>query len=245
MPSTLARQLADLDRAAAHVVARFGDGPPFAGRIAVLPSAFNPPTLAHLQLLETGREAPGVAGVGALLSTRNVDKGLHGATLAQRVEMLLSLARPGRLAVLATNAARLADQGGALRETFAGVEFDFIVGYDTLVRLFDASYYTDMQAELERFFANHRVIATNRAEHGVDEVERFLGADATATRFADRVLVREIDDHPASLSSTAARNDAAAGVDHPHLPRPVADYIRRHGLYRQPGADSPAARAGP
>lgn len=241
MPSAISYQLANLDRGAGHAVLRFDGGPPLTGRVAVLPSAFNPPTLAHLHLLETGLDVPGVGSAAALLSTRNVDKALHGATLAQRIEMLLLLARPGRLAVLATNAARLADQGDALRETFAGVEFDFIVGYDTLVRLFEERYYTDMPAELHRFFGSHRVIATNRAQHTVDEVERFLRSDATARLFADRVLVREIDGHPASLSSTAARSDAAAGVDHPHLPRQVADYIRRHGLYRQPGADSSAA----
>lgn len=211
---------------------RFDGGPPFVSRIAVLPAAYNPPTLAHSNLLELGRSEPGVSASAALLSTRNVDKGVHGATLAQRIQMLLTLHAANGIAVLATNRARLVDQSRALRVAFPGVGFDFVVGYDTLVRVFDERYYDDMAAELAPFFAEHRLVATNRAEHSVAEVERFLQAHPLARQHRDRILVRQIDEHPASLSSSAARADAAAGMDSTHLPPPVAAYIREHGLYR-------------
>jgi nicotinic acid mononucleotide adenylyltransferase len=224
---------------------RFDDGPPLSGRVAVLPAAFNPPTLAHAHLLALAAREPDVDGAGALLTTRNVDKDLHGATFEQRLEMLLALAATQPLAVLATNQARLADQSLALVRSLPGVTFDFVVGYDTLVRLFDDRYYTDMSAELAPFFARHRLIATNRAQHSVAEVERFVRAHPQAAKHADRILIRAIDDAPASYSSTASRDHAATGADLAQLPPPVAEYIRSNQLYRSTAAqvDSPSPGA--
>ena len=123
---------------------------------------------------------------------------------------------------------------------FPGLAFDFVVGYDTLIRLFDARYYTDMPAELAAFFAHHRVIAANRAEATVVEVEEFVAREAMA--FAHRIVVHEIPPGPASLSSTHARSlsqawEAAADEIVTQVVSPaVADYISEHGLY---GAASP------
>ena len=117
---------------------------------------FNPPTLAHKHLLESARairelanppspategsreRGPGSEGLIALLTTKNVDKGLHGASLADRIGMLLALESelPG-LAVVASNQARIIDQAEALTRSFAGLEsLAFVVGFDTLERLF-------------------------------------------------------------------------------------------------------------
>ncbi len=205
--------------------------------MAVLPAAFNPPTLAHAHLLALAAGEPGIDLAAVLLTTRNVDKDLHGATLAQRVEMLLALAAAQPLAVLAANQARLADQSLALTTCFPGVEFDFVVGYDTLVRLFDERYYADMTAELAPFFARHRLIATNRSHHTIDELRLFVESHPLAQACATRILIRQLDDEPASYSSTAARNHAASGDDLPQVPPPVARYIQTHRLYRAKAED--------
>jgi len=231
---TIAARLDELERARSAAVARFDPGPPFAGRVAVLPSAFNPPTIAHMELLEIARVVDGIHSVAALLTTKNVDKGLHGASLGHRIGMLLALSGDGaRYAVLAANMARIADQGRGLRETYPGAEFDFVVGYDTLVRLFDSRYYLDMGADLDDFFARHRVIAANRGEATVAAVEAFLERNREASRRRDRVIVRELREGPASLSSTAAREAAARGEGHPAVAGAVAAYISRHRLYRE------------
>jgi len=223
--------LRDLDASSSPAIVRFDAGPEPAGRVAVLPSAFNPPTWAHLHLLDVGLSVEGVTSSAALLTTRNVAKEVFGAGLADRVAMLLAVQqqRPA-LAILATNVARLIDQAAALRAWRPAVDFDLIVGYDTLVRLFDAHYYADMPSELRPFFERHRVIATNRGQHGVDAVAAFLRRP-DARPFAPAILVRELDDHPASLSSTAARDDVARGEHPSALPPEVVDYIRAHGLY--------------
>ncbi|MBI2766438.1 MAG: hypothetical protein HYX53_11090 [Chloroflexi bacterium] len=229
--SDIAERLAELAESPGFSVARFDDGDPFAGRVAVLPSAYNPPTRAHTSLLEVGAATEGVSAAAALLSTTNVDKQLFGAPLSHRVGMLLAArsAEPG-LAVLSTNAARFADQAEALRIQYGRVEFDFIAGFDTLVRIFDERYYQDMPATLDRFFAAHRLIATNRAQATIDAVREFV--DQPRVRpYRARIIVRELDPHPASLSSTQARQHAERG-DHPPAVLPaVAAYIREHGLY--------------
>ncbi|MGE5596271.1 MAG: hypothetical protein ACM3S1_09575 [Hyphomicrobiales bacterium] len=237
----IAARLSALDDRPEPAVIRFDDSSGFRGRVAVLPSAFNPPTIAHLGLLELAATVPGIGACAAMLSTRNVDKGLHGASLADRVGMLLEVRRdePG-LAVLATNAARIADQARALRESFSGADFDMVLGYDTLVRLFDARYYDDMHAALGDLFAHHRVITTNRGEAGLPHVEAFLARPEVAP-FREGIVVRELDPHRAALSSTAVRVAAGNGEEHAAVPPPVAAYIRERGLYREQ-APSTASR---
>lgn len=220
-----------LDSAPEFAVARFDDAHPLTGRVAVLPSAFNPPTLAHLHLLERALCVAGVTGAAAMLSTKNVAKGVVGATLTQRVEMLLAARDEAPwMAVLAANAARLVDQAAALASAFPGVEADFVVGFDTLVRLFDPIYYEEMDAELEPFFAHHRVIAVNRGTTTIGDVDMFVSR--SAARFRERVLSIEIAEHPASVSSTAAREAAASGRSPAEVPASVRSYIQSRDLYR-------------
>ncbi len=218
----------------------------FLPRVAVLPSAFNPPTRAHLHLLEVACSVEDIGMAAALLSTRNVDKGLYGATIPHRVGMLLSLHehRPD-IAVLASNAARIIDQAVSLRVRNPGVGFDFIVGFDTLVRVFDPRYYGEgdrapsdsdrlkaMAAELEPFFKDHRLIAANRGEESIQDVHRYLETPIVRD-FADRIVLREIDPEPAKLSSSQQREALESGDDPAGLAPGVREYIERQRLYRE------------
>ena len=231
MPIRLPRLIRSVESAPGPVAVRCDDGAPLRGPVTVLPSAFNPPTRAHVHLLKAAADAL-EATPAALLTTKNVAKESHGANHVQRVEMLLAARRsvPG-LVVLASNQARIVDQAAVLSAAFPLAEFAMVVGYDTLVRLFDPVYYRDMEAELAPFFAAHRVVAANRAEHGVDEVEGYIRQLPAA--FRARIVALEIDDDHAALSSTAARGHAAEGVESDVLPSEVAEYVRRHGLYRE------------
>jgi len=216
---------------------RFDDGPPLVGRHAVLSSAFNPPTVAHLRMLALAEALPHINGTAALLTTVNVDKGLYGASLEHRVAMLLAAREEHpRLAVLATNVPRFVDQAAALNAAFPRAAFDFVVGHDTLVRIFDPRYYTDMRAELATFFAGHRLIATNRGLAGIDEVLATVGRHEAA-RFAHRITVLELDAEAAVISSSAARHALAADNHSPELPASVRRYVAHHSLYRE--ADRP------
>ncbi len=239
MEAAIGERLAALERSHAPAAARFDAPDAPRGRWVVLPSAFNPPTLAHLRLLELARAAAGAEWGAALLTTRNVDKGVEGAPLAERVGMLLA-ARASRpaLAVLAANRARIADQAEALAAAFPDAAFDFALGHDTLTRLFEARYYeggaAGMARALERFFARHRVVAANRGGAGAAEVADWAAANAGP--FADRILVAALDERHARISSSAVRARLAAGGDaRADLPDEVAERIRARGLYAPDG----------
>ena len=211
---------------------RFDDGPSLRGRVAVLPASFNPPTAAHVELLRASCSVAGVESAAAMLTTRNVDKRIFGAPLPDRVAMLLEIQRAnGDIAVLACNQARLTDQAPPLRDLIGGDHVDFIVGYDTLTRIFDDSYYEHMPVELDRFFTRHRLIAANRGEATVEAITEYLNTEPVRT-FAERIEVIELPPEAASLSSTRARDALTAADDPEGVPAQVRDYIERRGLYR-------------
>ncbi len=225
LPQIEAR-LAALGQPGQPRVARFDRGAELAGRVVVLPSAFNPPTLGHRALLDAVEDRQRAA----LLSTRNVDKGFEGAALAHRVGMLLAVAAKRSLAVLATCEARIADQATALRQAHPGVRFDFLLGFDTLTRFFDSGYYVDMGSELAAFFAQSGLLAANRGEVGLEEVAEWLRVCEAAAPYLDRIELVELEPHEASLSSTASREAVRRGKEE-GLPAEVAAYIESQGLY--------------
>jgi len=224
-------RLERLDAVAHPAAERFDSTSAFVGRIAVLPSAYNPPTLAHVELLRAAVSSDHCDAAAALLTTRNVDKGLHGAQLPDRVGMLLALhAEWPALAVAVSNQARIIDQAAALTAAFPAANFDFVVGFDTLERIFAARYYTDMELELKPFFEQHRVFAANRGAVGTEDVSAWI--EQNAGRFAHAIRVLPLDAFPASLSSTQVRDGVAGGVPDVAVTPAVRRYIEERGLYR-------------
>jgi len=228
----LAEALARLEAEPAPAALRFDATAPLAGPVAFLPAAFNPPTIAHLRLLERAARAV-AAAPAAVLTTRNVDKGITGAPLPDRVQMLLAARRDGHdVAILAANAARIIDQVAALERSFPGVDPTPVVGFDTLVRLFDPRYYTSMSAELDPFFERRRVIAANRGPHALEAVAEWLHRHAPD--YADRVILVELEADLAVISSTQARELAAAGQLPDLVPPSVRAILAERRYYAGP-----------
>jgi nicotinic acid mononucleotide adenylyltransferase len=227
----IARTLGLLAATDSHNVERVDGGPPLESRIAVLPASFNPPTIAHVELLARARDVSGVASSAALLTTRNVDKGPSGASYADRVGMLLSLGLP-KTGILVSNAARIADQAAALRATYPADSFDFVVGYDTLIRLFDRRYYDgDMEETLAGYFAHHRLIAATRGTFDLDAIEQYLATHQDVSSHARQVVPLDIHDDLSHVSSSSVR-EAVGGDTVADVPLPVHRYIVEKGLYR-------------
>lgn len=232
----IAATLDGLESAPPGSVHRFDHGPAFRGCVAFLPSAYNPPTLAHLHLIETALAVEEVDTTAAVLTTRNVAKGVYGAAFAHRVGMLLSLQDDyPELAVLAANSARILDQAAALESAYPAASFTPILGFDTLERLFDPRYYDDMEGELDAFFATHRVIATNRGGLSARDVHAWV--ETHAARFKAHIIVRELGAYPASLSSTDVRASIRGGYQPTDVAPAVLDYIEQHALYRDASGD--------
>lgn len=203
-------------------------------RLGVFSASFNPLTRAHVRMLEQATGERALAEVMLVLDRVNVDKReILGASLAERLWMLKRFAagRP-RLSVAASSHGRFVDKAKALRRVYPeGTAIYFIVGFDTLVRVFDPKYYTDPEAELGELFGHSQFIVANRGEASVADVQRWLERPACRP-FAARIHVMELDPFHAHISSTQIRAQIERGQPFAELvPPDIVPLIPKTGLY--------------
>ena len=233
----LRRMMADLHPAGpprARIVQRApGNMGASAGCLGVLDASFNPMTLAHHGMVEKARRTCGLNEVLLMLSRSNVDKKVFGADLGQRLAMLLAYAE-GRsdISVAGCSHARFIDKAEALRALYVhGTRFYFIVGYDTLQRLFDPGYYADMQEDLHPLFETSRIVAANRGCHGLEHM-RTLMERPECRPFTDRVDFIHLAERYTRISSTQVRQRRRRGEPIRDLVLgEVAEAIEAMGLY--------------
>ena len=206
-------------------------------RLGIFSGSFNPLTVAHVKMIEEAQAQSDLEEILLLLAKANVDKGVFGFSLADRLLMLKRYAI-GRndFSVAACSHGRYVEKMKALKMVYPPrTAYSFIVGYDTLVRIFDSRYYTDIHAELEPFFNQCRFIAANRKEHNVDAIEQFL-AEPEHKRYASNVDVIELPDFYAEVSSTAIRDHILRGDSINHLvPETIGEYIKATKVHSQNG----------
>lgn len=183
-------------------------------------------------MAEIAQERFALDEVAFELAKANVDKSITGAPLHERLMMLRRLvAGRERFSVVATSHGRFLDKTRAFRRLFPAVELFFIVGFDTLVRVFDPKYYADRDAELAELFAQSRFLCANRGETSVRDVNAWIEHPENR-RFADAVLTMELDVFTAAVSSTRAREELSRLGVSADVPPAVLEYIRERQLYR-------------
>jgi len=207
---------------------------PRTASLAVLPGAYNPPTLAHVALAE-GARAHGFDAVLFSLGTVTVDKPESGLRLEERIELLVEIARESNLGVLLVNRGLYAEQAEALRLSLQGVErLAFVIGMDKVAQIFDSRYYADPDRALCALFEHAELLVAARGALDRAALERLL-EEPPARRFADRIGWLELDPRVRDVSSSAVRDrivrgDAAAEW----LPPAVDRYLRgRAELFRK------------
>ncbi|KAF7773557.1 hypothetical protein Agabi119p4_5724 [Agaricus bisporus var. burnettii] len=205
-------------------------GSPRLLRISVLDASFNPPTLAHLALLNAPRppENGDYDAKLLLLSVRNADKSLKptDATYIQRLEMmhLLSQRVQPNVAIGVINEPTFVGKSTLLLDFLRShlkslrgendikLELSFILGLDTLERLIAPRYYpseAEMLNALRRFLSpaeeNSLVVCARRNQPATATSDDKL---KLAKEFIDsgRVLMINIGDDESTYSSTAVRN---------------------------------------
>jgi nicotinamide-nucleotide adenylyltransferase len=189
------------------------------GTLLCLSASFNPVTLAHLRLIEAAARVAPPDEVLLLLSVANVDKAVSGLPLAERLRLLLALAerRPAFSVALASHG-RFVDKLAAIQAAYPEhVQPVFLLGFDTLVRLFEPRYYADRAVALARLFTGCRCLAANRAPHPPGALTAFLARPDVAP-YADRIGVLQLPDDVAAVSATDIRARLARG-------EPVADLV--------------------
>lgn len=213
------------------------------GHLAILDSSFNPPTAAHHAIASSsfpahpGCERPGYTARLLLYSPRNADKvpGSSDASTEQRSAMMRLLAERMSGAGRETGAALLplptfAQKADALAAHFPDAHLTFLVGTDTLTRVFDPKYYDDMDTALAHLFERAHLVCCAR---GAD-ADAVLAAHPKIRDWARAGNVRFID-AVGEVSSTQIRRAVQAGdwETAQRLCAPgVGEYVRKEGLYR-------------
>ena len=182
------------------------------GILLCLSASFNPLTVAHLALVEAGSRLAPPDETLLLLAQANVDKPVVGFPLADRLALLARYAagRP-TVSVAAASHGRFVDKAAAIRPHYPETtRLLFVLGFDTLVRLFDPKYYTAMERDLSRLFAAAEIVAANREPSPPAAVAAFL--DRPEVRpFRERIHPIRLPARLAAVSATAVRERLARG----------------------------------
>ncbi|KAJ7592934.1 Nucleotidylyl transferase [Mycena floridula] len=199
-------------------------------RIGVLDSSFNPPTKAHLALVNHSLEYEAKL---LLLSVRNADKSLKptDATYEQRSRMMVELVsdvKDDNVAVALIDEPGFVGKSRILqdflkariREQDIHPRLVFLLGFDTLERLFAPRYYGDsketMYSALLQFFSvdQSRVVCASRSGSSetdvMTEIHEFLAKQSLPS---DCVSLIDIGEEASRMSSTAVRDSIAKGTD--------------------------------
>ncbi len=182
------------------------------GTLLCLSASFNPLTTAHVWLIqEAGRLVP-PDEVLLVLAKANVDKEVTGFPLERRLLLLRRFAegRPNFSAAAASHG-RFVDKAEAIRLHYPeNTHLTFILGFDTLVRLFDAKYYSDCADALAALFGKSDFIVANRAPEPPEAVQSFLGRPEVVP-YAGRIQVIPLPADIAAISATEVRARLARG----------------------------------
>lgn len=204
------------------------------GSLVVMDASFNPMTVAHEAMLYRASESCRADEALLMLSHANVDKPVYGASLAQRLAMLDHYAEPyPNISVIGCSHARFVDKATALRPLYPeSTGLHFVVGYDTLLRLFDPRYYSNLRDELAALFRGAHIIAANRDNIDPDALQR-LSKGPEFAAFSDKIRFIRLDSAHSRISSTEVRALRESGAPVGHLvPSRIADAIAALDLYR-------------
>jgi nicotinate (nicotinamide) nucleotide adenylyltransferase len=214
---------------------------PAGGRLGVFASSFNPPTIAHVELIRQATEAFSLDETLALAGQANADKVSYECSLEDRVAMMeLAFADDARTSIGLSSHAFYVDMIEALRRVYMSqTDLHFIVGFDTFERVLDPKdkyakrFYREFSsrvAALEYLFAQSSFIVAARAGTGFDSVRLLVAREPVVPR--DRVLYLDFPPDLGELSATEVRNRCRAGESIKGLvPAAVEQFIQKHKLY--------------
>jgi nicotinamide-nucleotide adenylyltransferase len=232
------RLLDELDPQAKPQACLVPGSPRPGGNIIVFPGSFNPPTNAHLAMLqqarEFGRERGGM-GVYAAISKRTTDKeAVERPLLVDRIVLLETVLHNHvpSMGILLFNRGLYVEQAEAIRAQFSEVkQLYFLLGFDKIVQIFDPHYYQDRDKALRELFALAEILVAPRAEAGPAELGKLLAQPDNAP-FASHVHSLPLDTTYRNISSSRIRQGATSHEQ--DVPPEALNFIRETGAYDLP-----------
>lgn len=197
-------------------------------KLGIFSGSFNPLTIAHIRLVEEACKQYHLDEILLLLAKSNVDKDVYGLPLAGRMLILKLYAETQpNISIGVSSHGRYIDKVSALKLIYpTQTDFTFIVGYDTLVRIFDPKYYQNLHEELQHLFSQCRFIAANREEADINAIQQFLSRTSIQA-YRQHVDYLLLPDDYAEISSSDVRRRIEDGERISHLVPPiVAEFLR-------------------
>jgi len=190
-------------------------------RLGILSAAFNPVTVAHLEMARQARREYRLDEVLFLLPLRLPHKEYTGASLPQRLEMLrAALAAEPQFSIGSTDRGLFLDIARECRPAYGSqAEFFFLCGRDAAERIAAWDYGEEIPfgEQLQQF----QMLVAPRE-----------GPYLPPREWAGRIHALSVSPGIAAVSSSMVRGAIAAGKAWAHLvPAGAAAIIRRDGLY--------------
>jgi len=202
-------------------------------RLGVFSGSFNPPTIAHVKLCRHAQKHLQLHEILLLLAIVNVDKTQFDFSLEERAQMMAALTREHESwsAALCSHG-RFVEKARAVSSAYPPkTEVWFIVGFDTLVRIFEPRFYPDapMHEVLKQFFGLAQLAVFPRGNADEETVKEFLRSPE-ASPFSDRITVLPSEPSLRWVSSTAVRQKLRSGERVDELvPPAVLKFLRSLG----------------
>jgi nicotinamide-nucleotide adenylyltransferase len=218
-----------------HLVSRsrgVAEKPP--KEVGIFPSSFNPVTKGHMAILRGSPKIKAFQELVLVLDTQAMDKEIFGATLVDRLLMLRVLFEDHRLFSLGvSNRGLFLTKLELLREMYPeGTNITFIVGFDTLTRVFDPEYYEEPEGTLDRLFAACTFMVANRGDRGKEALRRLM-TSGDNRRFMGQVHFFQVPNRLAQISSSRVRQRVREGKAFARLvPGKVREFIEKVRLYQ-------------
>jgi len=210
------------------------------GTIIVFPGSFNPPTNAHLALLEqaqlyahTHLSAP--THLYAAISKHIVDKEhVERPLLLDRILLLQTVLQHHLpdTGILLFNRGLYVEQAEAVYASFPTVKkLFFLMGFDKIVQILDPHYYDDRDVALRELFKLAKLLVAPRGEAHANTLAELLNQPQNQP-FASYIHTLPFDPAYRDISSTNIRQQSDRYTD--DIPQEVQQFVQETHAYELP-----------
>ena len=216
------------------------------GNIIVFTGSFNPPTNAHLAMLEQAERfahSPALSATGdqrglllyAAISKRTTDKeNVDRPLLLDRVILLDTLfeQRLPSTGIMLFNRGLYVEQAEAVRSSFPEVSrLFFLLGFDKIMQILDPHYYDDRDAALKSLFSLAELLVAPRGTANADTLTVLLQQPQNQP-FSQYIHSLPLDSAYRDISSSRIRQH---GVEHSRdIPQEVRRFMDETHAYEPP-----------